>query len=621
MKKEIIKEEQLFLDNVLHNIDLKIEEVKNDKENFRKEIEDIGVPDLEDRGLLRKYKEAYYKTNGKIYKLKEDKKNTHFGRLDLKIKEEDKRESIIMYIGEKSITDSNHRIIVYDWRSPVANLYYMANQTDFKYNDTYYDLLLKRQIEIENSKLIDCYDIYKKGESVNVTDTFLLKILEQKKNRNEFSDIIRTIQSNQNLIIRNDVIRNMVVQGVAGSGKTVVLLHRISYLLYKYSNIEKEKIIFITPSKIFASKLININRSLSLNNITMITMEEYYFNKIKKYLPGIKIKIINKDYNVDEDLLSLVYSKDFYFKMDEYIKEYLKNLSLELEKLNIKIDYLNIYKSLNNIDNQIKKLIDNDSWNTLEERDILNRLSSQVKSYLKRDNIKKITDIIYSDLKDNFKIKKQHWINSNTINKYMAHILLSIYLKYGYVINNDYKYMFIDEMQDYSYFEFKNVIRLENNPVINLYGDIHQNLNSYIQDKTIKDLVDMLKEELKTDNVVYFELNENYRNSKQITEYCNTFIKQKMNSMGISSKDVFIKNIKLNEIVLEIKNNYDEKFVILTNNQKILDQLEPYERYSIKMAKGLEFSKVIVIDDGLNPVERYVGFTRTLDELYIYNII
>ena len=73
--------------------------------------------------------------NGKIYKLNEDKKNTHFGRMDLKIKEQELTESMIMYIGEKSITDDNHKIIVYDWRSPVANLFYMANQTDFKYDN------------------------------------------------------------------------------------------------------------------------------------------------------------------------------------------------------------------------------------------------------------------------------------------------------------------------------------------------------------------------------------------------------------------------------------------------------------------------------------------------------
>ncbi len=621
MKKEIIKEEQLFLDNVLHNIDLKIEKVKNDKENFRQEIEDIGIADLEDRGTLRKYKESYYKTNGLIYNLEQSKKNTHFGRMDLKVKEDEKRESLIMYIGEKSITDSNHRIIVYDWRSPVANLFYMANQTDFQYNNTYYDLLLKRQIEIDNAKLIDCYDIYKEGESVNVTDTFLLKVLEQKKNRNEFSDIIRTIQSNQNLIIRNDIIKNMIVQGVAGSGKTVVLLHRISYLLYNYSNIEKDKIIFITPSKIFATKLININRSLSLNNITMITMEEYYLNKIKKYLPGIKIKAINKDYNINDSLLSLVYSNQFYYKIDEYIKSYLKNVAIELDRINLQIDYNNIYKSFNNIDNQIKKMIDNDLWNTLEERDILQNISNMLKAYLKRDNIKKIADLIYVDLKNMFNVKKQSWISTNSIDKYMAHILLSIYIKYGYVINNDYKYMFIDEMQDYSDLEFRNIIKMENSPIINLYGDIHQNLNSYIPKKTIEGLINMIKEDLKTDNVVYYELNENYRNSKEITDYCNTFIIQKMNPMGISSKNVTIKNINQNDIVNEIKNNYDDKHVILTNNQKILDQLEQYERYTIKMAKGLEFSKVIVIDDGLDLVEKYVGFTRTLDELYIYNII
>lgn len=609
MKKEK-QEEQLFLDYVLHNLDLKIEKVRNDQKNFEYEINSLGIADKEDKGYLRKMKEELYKCNGKIYKLNEDKKNTHFGRMDLKIKEQELTESMIMYIGEKSITDDNHKIIVYDWRSPVANLFYMANQTDFKYDNTHYDLMLKRQIEIDNAKLIDCYDIYKEGESVNVTDVFLLKVLEQKKGRNEFSDIIRTIQSNQNLIIRNDLIKNMVVQGVAGSGKTVVLLHRISYILYNYSNIDKSKIIFITPSKLFASKLIEINRSLSLNNITMITMEEYYLNKVKKYLPSIKIKLIERDYNLNEDLLNEVYSDSFSNTIDTFIKEYIN--------IDLPIDYTNPYKSLLEFNRILQKKLDNDSWDTIEERDLIKVKIDEIKKYLKRDNIKKITDNIYKYLKEKYKLKKQNWINSSTANKYMIHILLSVYIKYGFTIINDYKYLFIDEMQDYSMTEFNNIFKMEVNPIVNLYGDINQNLNSYIPKYTRDDLVNLLKQ--LNDKVDYFELNENYRNSKQITEYCNKFINERMIPMGINSKDVTINHIDYKDIVNEIKTKYPTNYVILCNDQKILNELTEYERYAIKDAKGLEFSKVIVIDNNLEQKEKYVGFTRTLDELYIYNI-
>lgn|SRR5574344_194790 len=621
MKEEIMQEEQLFLDNVLHNIDLKIENVVSEQKNFKSEIESLGTADKEDKGYLRKMKEGFYKCNGRIYKLKLDKKSTHFGRMDLTLSEDNLKEALIMYIGEKSVTDDKHNIIVYDWRSPVANLFYMANQTDFIYDKTHYDLSLKRQIEIEDEKLIDCYDVYKHGESVNLTDTFLIKVLEQKKNRNEFADIIRTIQSNQNIIIRNELNKHMVVQGVAGSGKTVVLLHRISYILYNYGNVDKSKLIFITPSKLFASKLVKINRSLSLNNILMITMEEYYFRKIKKYLPGIKIKEIEKDYNLNKDLLDLVYSKALDDVVLNYIKNYLSVLENDLELVNIKIDYNNTYKSLIDIDKTVHKKLDNDLWDTIEERDNLQILSTRIKAFLKRDVIKKITDNIYFFLKDMFKLKKNTWITNSITNKYMVHILLTAYLKYGFPVTNDYKYLFIDEMQDYSDTEFKNIFKMEISPIVNLYGDIHQNLNDYIPKKTSEELLDLISDNLHTDNVNYFELNENYRNSKQITEYCNTFIIKKMNPMGIQSKNVTIKEIELNNIIEEIKNNFKTNYVILCNNISILDKLEDYERYTIKMAKGLEFSKVIVIDDGLSLVEKYVGFTRTLDELYIYNII
>ena len=155
--------------------------------------------------------------------------DTHFGRMDFTLEEEQKRENLIMYLGEKGIANKEGRIIVYDWRSPVGNLYYMNNQDEFRYNDITYELLLKRQIDIDKAKLQGVYETFRKGNDLNVTDNFLLKVLESKKNRNEFTDIIKTIQGNQNGIIRDDINTNTIVQGVAGSGKTVVLLHRLSY--------------------------------------------------------------------------------------------------------------------------------------------------------------------------------------------------------------------------------------------------------------------------------------------------------------------------------------------------------------------------------------------------------
>lgn len=619
-KKDILQEEQIYLDKVLGNIDAKIKEVENNRAYAKKQIEDIGIPEKEDKGIYGRYVREYYDGIEKKQKLVDLKQSTHFGRMDLKLQEHNKVENLIMYIGERGITGTDQKTLVYDWRSPVANLYYMANQTNYKFNETFYELNLKRQIEIKNSKLIDCYDQFKTGNKINVTDTFLLKVLEQKKNRDEFSDIIRTIQSNQNSIIRDDVINNSIVQGVAGSGKTVVLLHKISYLLYNNPNIDPKKIIFITPSEIFKTKLSSINRSLSLTDILMISMEQYYLQKIKTLLPGIKISNIIKDDPKQTDLLTKVYNDEFKNIINDEINNYFNDYILKLKELNITFDISNIYNNLLQISTKLKKILDNDEWDTFEERDNYQNILNETRELLKRDNVKKIKDRIYQNLRLEFNTKP-NWINSKTIYKYNAFILLSIYDRYGFNTVNQFKYIFIDEMQDYANNEIINIINIEKKPYLNLYGDIHQNINNHINSKTIEELVELIKVNLKTEKVLYYELNENYRNTREITDYCNRFILKKMISMGISSDEVIEKDIPYKDIVTDIKNNFNNKeVVIITNDEKVIKELlqSEYEVYNIRTAKGLEFSKVIVIDYDLSDIERYVAFTRTLDKLYVY---
>lgn len=176
-------------------------------------------------------------------------------------------------------------------------------------------------------------------------------------------------------------------------------------------------------------------------------------------------------------------------------------------------------------------------------------------------------------------------------------------------------------MQDYSNSELINIINIEKDPYFNLYGDINQNINNYIDKRSISELVELIKDNLKTKKAIYYELNENYRNTKQITEYCNQFITKKMIPLGINSTEVIEKRIEPNDIVEEIKNNFDNtSIVVITKDEKITSRLieNNFEVYNIRSAKGLEFSKVIVIDMDLNDIEKYVAFTRTLDKLYIY---
>ena len=546
--------ENKYLDKVLERVNELKDMVIKDRDYYLKEVEEMGIPDLEQKGYFKKCKELAFKANEKYVALNELEKNTHFGRMDLTLNEDNHTENLVMYIGEKSINKGIENL-VYDWRSPVGNLYYMSNQEDYKYKDTIYNLNLKRQIDISNSKINNIYDTFVRGRNLNVTDDFLMKVLNDKKNRNEFVDIIKTIQSNQNSIIRDELNTNSIVQGVAGSGKTVVLLHRLSYLLYNYPEMDRNKLLFITPSTIFKSKLSNINRSLSLTTIKMITMEDYYLEKINYYLPSIKINRVEKD-NFKIDMLEFIYSKDY-----------------------------------------------------------PNYLQSFIKDYTKKSDIKLIMDNIFKDLKNKFNLKNKNYIINKRTTKAFAFTILMLYKLMDFKYYTDYLYMFIDEMQDYGYEEIRLISKMEKNAKLNLYGDVEQAILPFIKKKEINELIDFLNQ--LRDNVKTYFLNENYRNSKEIINYCNKFLNVTMTPMGINSNPV--SEIKVDNYIDYIKDHFDKSHVIIGNDIKDIEELcyIGYEAYTVSQAKGLEFSKVVVMENNFNNVLKYVSYTRTLDKLFI----
>ena len=551
--RELVTENK-YLDKVLERVNELKDMVIKDRDYYLKEVEEMGIPDLEQKGYFKKCKELAFKANEKYVALNELEKNTHFGRMDLTLNEDNHTENLVMYIGEKSINKGIENL-VYDWRSPVGNLYYMSNQEDYKYKDTIYNLNLKRQIDISNSKINNIYDTFVRGRNLNVTDDFLMKVLNDKKNRNEFVDIIKTIQSNQNSIIRDELNTNSIVQGVAGSGKTVVLLHRLSYLLYNYPEMDRNKLLFITPSTIFKSKLSNINRSLSLTTIKMITMEDYYLEKINYYLPSIKINRVEKD-NFKIDMLEFIYSKDY-----------------------------------------------------------PNYLQSFIKDYTKKSDIKLIMDNIFKDLKNKFNLKNKNYIINKRTTKAFAFTILMLYKLMNFKYYTDYLYMFIDEMQDYGYEEIRLISKMEKNAKLNLYGDVEQAILPFIKKKEINELIDFLNQ--LRDNVKTYFLNENYRNSKEITNYCNKFLNVTMTPMGINSNPV--SEIKVDNYIDYIKDHFDKSHVIIGNDIKDIEELcyIGYEAYTVSQAKGLEFSKVVVMENNFSNVLKYVSYTRTLDKLFI----
>ena len=152
----------------------------------------------------------------------------YFARLDFARDGETKVETL--YIGKVGVMDEENNNITIDWRAPVSSMYYDSNIGRASYEapegTCTGELLLKRQYEIENRELISFQDV----DTVSNDD--LLKPYLSASADNRLKNIVSTIQQEQNSIIRESISKNIIIQGVAGSGKTTVALHRIAYLVY-----------------------------------------------------------------------------------------------------------------------------------------------------------------------------------------------------------------------------------------------------------------------------------------------------------------------------------------------------------------------------------------------------
>ena len=198
----------------------------------------------------------------------------YFGRIIFHDEALEKDESI--YIGRGGIAkDSNHQAVV-DWRAPVANAYYENGLGKCSYpspdgKPINIDLLLKRTYEIENSKLLGYFD-----SEVIANDDLLTKYLAKNKQA-VLGEIVATIQKEQNDIIRKTPYHNFVVQGVAGSGKTTVAMHRISFILYNYADRFKPDDFYIVGSnRILLNYITGVLPDLDVYGVRQMTMEQLF---------------------------------------------------------------------------------------------------------------------------------------------------------------------------------------------------------------------------------------------------------------------------------------------------------------------------------------------------------
>lgn len=204
----------------------------------------------------------------------------YFGRIDYKELETGTEEEL--YIGKNGITIKDHQVVVVDWRAPAATIYYENTLGKGSYRTVGgksmpIDLYLKRTFDISDGKLQGYYD----SDTV-ANDELLVKYLSQNKEA-VLGDIISTIQKEQDEIIRKTPYKNLLVQGVAGSGKTTVAMHRISYILYNYGDkFAPEEFCIIAASDMLLRYITSGLPELDVENVSQMRMDRFLLRYIDK---------------------------------------------------------------------------------------------------------------------------------------------------------------------------------------------------------------------------------------------------------------------------------------------------------------------------------------------------
>jgi DNA helicase II / ATP-dependent DNA helicase PcrA len=232
--------------------------------------------------LLSERERTHNQIDKQVKILSRLKSSPYFGRIDFL--ETGETQAEIIYIGISSLMDiKEENFLIYDWRAPIASMYYdySPGPASYKTPSGIYggEIKKKRQFIIRNTELIAMFDT-----GVTIGDEMLQEVLANQADP-QMKNIVATIQKEQNQIIRNERAKLLVVQGVAGSGKTSAALQRVAYLLYRYrGTLNSENIMLFSPNTLFNSYVATVLPELGEENMKQATFQEYLSERIHRDL-------------------------------------------------------------------------------------------------------------------------------------------------------------------------------------------------------------------------------------------------------------------------------------------------------------------------------------------------
>lgn len=452
-------------------------------------------------------------------------RNPYFGRFDFLQK--DAGATLPVYIGIHGFVDEERgERLIHDWRAPISTLFYdyETGPAHFDAPDgrVYGEIRLKRQYRIRNGAMDFMIET-----DINIHDDVLQKELSQRSDE-KMKNIVATIQRDQNAIIRNENSPVLIIQGVAGSGKTSIALHRIAFLLYRFKDdIAAHDILIVSPNKVFADYISSVLPELGEENIPEIGIEELAHDllerefKFQTFFEQVS-RLLEKNEKPFRERIQAKASHDFLHQLDEYIAHIEANY-FEAHDMSVNgkpvpewfmrerfdsYHYLPIQGRLNKIAKDIETNVSNYyHYNvTPEER-------AKIKTAVKK--MFRVTTLraLYKDFYD--------WMGRPDLLKFVrgsafeyADVYPLIYLKMrwdGLKTFDHVKHLLIDEMQDYTPVQYAVIAKLFPCKKT-ILGDANQSVNPFSSSSAEK-----IRHIFADADTV--KLNTSYRSTYEITQF------------------------------------------------------------------------------------------------------
>ena len=594
-----------------------------------------------------------------------------FGRVDFIYEGEDEPE--IFYIGIGNFAEkAGHIPLVYDWRAPVSGLFYDYDKGPASYEapmgEIHGEVASKWQYKIRNGKMI-----YEFESDVKIDDE-ILKAELGSNGEVQLKNIIRTIQKEQNAIIRNTKDRIMVIQGAAGSGKTSVALHRIAYLLYHdRQNLKSSNILILSPNGVFSDYISHILPELGEENIKEMSFDLFAYKQLRDTVSDCEDRYDEIERRIrfpqKASLAEEKQSMEFINLMERYLVE------LEDRLMNFKdVEYKGFVKKESEIielfyfkfqDFPLLSRMDAvadyfiDEVETLRDRDLADDEKDLIREKFMKLYVTGDLYVIYSQFLKENGYKGLPRVSYEKRKLKYEDVYPVLYLKYRLQSQqgrSNIKHLVVDEMQDYSYLQYTILANLFSCKMT-ILGDRAQTMADQQQD-VLQFLPGIFGKDLRR-----IEMRKSYRNTVEIASYAANLIGVtdlelfERHGIPVVERDVTDLEAALREAVDTLfpeEKTYETAAVIVPDEKTaeraylILREILVEKDFDCEkrlswlnrdsssfkkgltvttfyLAKGLEFDQVFSIFPKDEKREmmmqaQYIAATRALHELRVYHI-